>query len=142
MEGSTEDPKVKFSLILGRLEKCKNRLRSLSTENRLRDIDQIWEAYCEVEEGIALSNFVLRSFDSLGVRRRLTVTANDNPETMSEVELQKKLFFVEENISSSIDRFSIGNGTEAAELARRARDVLKSMLIAQARDQKKSRRIA
>ncbi len=135
-----EDPKAKFSLVLGRFEECKNRLRSLFTENRMRDIDQIWEAYCNVEEGIALSNFVLRSFDRLGVRRKLTVSAKDNPESMNEMDLRKKLSYVEQNLVSAIEGFSKGEEIEAAEFARRARDALKSMLIAQSREERKKNR--
>ncbi|MFI5420799.1 MAG: hypothetical protein ACHQ1H_07505, partial [Nitrososphaerales archaeon] len=104
MKYSDEDPKVKFSFVLGRLEKCKILVVSLISQNRLRDIDQIWEAYCNVEEGIALSNFALGSFDRIGVRRKLSVSVNDNPETMNETELRKKLSFVQENITESIEK--------------------------------------
>ena len=41
------------------------------------------------------------------------------------------------NITESIDKFAKGEGEEAAELARKARDVLKAMLIAKSRWEKK-----
>jgi hypothetical protein len=137
MKDLNEDPKVKFSLVLERLQKCKSLVLSIFAQNSLREIDQIWEAYCDVEEGIALSNFALGSFDRLGVRRKLSVSPKDNPETMNENELRKKLSFVEENVTASIDKFAKGEGDVAAELARKARDVLKAMLIAKSKWEKK-----
>ena len=106
----------------------------------MRDIDEIWEAYCDVEEGIALSNFALGAFDRLGKRRKLTVSLKDDPSRLPAGELRRKFSFVEQYVSSSIEEFSRGKGEDAVESARKARDVLKSMLIAHSSAEKRSRR--
>jgi hypothetical protein len=126
-----------FSIIIGRLEESRNRLRHLSEENNMRDIDEIWEAYCDVEEGIALSNFVLEAFDHAGKFRRLSVALKDDPDRIGNEDLRKKFSLIDANLTASLEKFSKGSGEDGAEFARRARDALKKMLIAHSKSDKK-----
>src|ERR1700730_14940663 len=122
------DSTGRFSLVAGRLRDCVNRVSMLLEQDRIRDIDEIWEAYCDVEEGIALSNFAIGAFDRLGKMRKLSVSLKDDPKRMQENELRKKFSFVIENIRASLEKFSRAQGEDGAEMALRAREVLKKML--------------
>jgi hypothetical protein len=142
MERAKKDPRERFALVLGRLRDCEDRIKNLLMEGKIRDIDEIWEAYCVVEEGIALSNFALGAFDRLGKRRKLTVSAKDDPLKMSEDDLRKKYSFVQDSLARSLEQFITGAGEAGAESARKARDVLKTMLIACSDTEKReSRRV-
>jgi len=140
MENDGRISNDRFSFTIGRLKESRNRLRRLSEENRFRDVDEIWEAYCDVEEAIAIANFVLGAFDSVGKIRKLTVTLKDDPTSMLEADLRKKFSSIEMNLVAAQERFSKGMGDEGTELARRARDDLKIMLIGHARSERNNLR--
>jgi hypothetical protein len=140
MHRAEKDQGNRFALVLGRLLDCETRIKKLLAVAQIRDFDEIWEAFCDVEEGIALSNFALGSFDRLGKRRKLTVSQKDDPDRMTDDELRKKFSLVQENLRTSLENFSRGTGEDGVELARRARDFLKIMLIAHSSAEKRSRR--
>ncbi|MDA4111832.1 MAG: hypothetical protein OK439_04795 [Thaumarchaeota archaeon] len=140
-EQDKESSTPKFSFTIRRLNESSSRLARLSDQNRIRDVEEIWEAYCDVEEAIAISNFKLGVFDRVGKTRKLTISFKDDPSKMPEQDLRKRFISIESNLSAAKENFEKGMGDEGAELARRARDDLKKMLIGHEKSNKSAKNV-
>ncbi|MGI0090623.1 MAG: hypothetical protein ACREBS_02840 [Nitrososphaerales archaeon] len=117
-----------------RLAKMKN------VEEFLRDLDEVWEAYCDIEQAIAISKFVFRSPAKLGKIRKLQISSKCDPLVIPADELRSKYEFADSNLVAAGEQLKEGNGEKGIELARRARDELKILLLSNRKSEKSTRR--
>ncbi len=54
----------------------------MKDNSNLRDIGEIWETYCDIEQSIEVSMFVFKLNDRLDKYRRLTVSSKNYPSTL------------------------------------------------------------
>lgn len=113
-----------ISFVNERIVRSRDRICVLNSHNRLRDKDEIWEAYYDLEEAILMSKVIFRGFDKPGKRRRLPKIAN-----LSDEEVRAKFKITEASLRSAERSLTKQAGDETIEFLRRARDQLKLMLL-------------
>ena len=118
-----------ISSVHERIKRSRNRVIFLTNENRLRDLNEIWEAYYDVEEAILISKIVFGGFDTPGKSRKLNVPRNFDFSKLNDSEIRAKFESVENNLSLAESKLEIKSGDETIEYLRRARDQLKIMLL-------------
>jgi hypothetical protein len=101
----------------------------MERDKKLRDMSEIWEVYCDVEQAIEVSKFLFGLHARLGNIRALSASVKNDPTTIPLNDLIAKFRFVDSALESAIKEYNIGNGEAAIELARRARDQLKNLLL-------------
>ncbi len=118
-----------ISLVYERIKRSQNRVISLNNENRLRDLNEIWEAYYDVEEAILISKIIFGGFDKPGKLRKLNVPPNFDFSKLTDREIRARFEFTGKNLSSAESKLGIRSGDETIEYLRKARDELKVMLL-------------
>ena len=112
------------SFVNDRIKSSRDRISVLNSPGRLRDRDEIWEAYYDLEEAILMSKIIFNGFDKLGKRRRLPKIAD-----LSDKEIRARFRVAEDNLNSAESNLSNLKGDETIESLRRARYQLKLMLV-------------
>jgi hypothetical protein len=133
-----------LAFVLANTGEAKRRISNMlvSGENSelSKKMDEIWETYCDIESAIAMSKLVFGANNKLGVTRKISVSGKFDPMIMSWGEFRAKLVEVDSNLSLARSRFQHGSAEDAIELARKARDELKIMLISHRRSENKRRK--
>jgi len=114
-----------ISFVYDRIQSATKSLGVLNSENRLHDLDGIWETYYDVEEAILVAKVTFRGFDRPGKIRKL-------PEfrSLSDPVVRAAFKIAQENLSLAQTKLLSRHGTETVECLRRARDQLKALLLA------------
>ncbi|MHB1867488.1 MAG: hypothetical protein ACYCPP_00910 [Nitrososphaerales archaeon] len=118
-----------MQFVLSSLEDARKRLAHFDTEEKLRNTSEIWEVYCDIEQGIEVSKFVFNLHERLGKIRPLKISTKNDPKSIPLEELRARYRFVNSAIASAADAYRRGSGEEAIEFARKARDELKILLL-------------
>jgi hypothetical protein len=129
MEKDSKSSSVGMEFVLSSLNDARTKLAKMRLEDKLRSPDEIWEAYCDIEQAIEVSKFVFGLHNRLGVARTLRVSAKNDPETIPLGELAEKYGVVDSSLVSACEAYKKGNAEFAIDLARRARDELKILLL-------------
>ncbi len=111
--------------MLERIRKAKERLAVLNSENRVRDPDEIWEAYYDVEEAILMAKVVFHGFDRPGKMRKLPAYTG-----LSDEDVRAKISSAEDSLSLAEASLAKRAAEETIERLRKARDQLKAILLA------------
>ena len=127
-----------ISHVRERITRSQDRIIHLVNANRLRDLDEIWEAYYDVEEAILLSKIIFGGFDKPGKTRKLNVPTNFDFLKLSESEIRAKFESVGKCLSVAEGKLAQGSEDDMIEFLRRARDELKVMLLSPNRTSKKA----
>lgn len=128
--------------VLDSFAAARKRLALMKTESRLREVDEIWETYCDIEQSIEVSKFIFKLHSSLGKRRKLVASSKNDPATLHLTTLARIYEKVDALVVSADIATREGRGENAIELARDARDQLKILLLGQAKsEQTKARRM-
>jgi hypothetical protein len=127
-----------ISSVNERIKRSRNRVVSLTDENRLGNLSEIWEAYYDVEEAILISKIVFGGFDKPGKSRKLKVPTDFDFSKLNDSEIRAEFESIENNLSLAESKLEIRSGEEMIEYLRRARDQLKIMLL---HPEKPSRRV-
>lgn len=101
-------------------------------------MNEIWEAYCDIEQAIQVSKYVFKIEDELGTRRKLVVSMKNDPLLISSGELSKRFKKATSNIDLALKAFAEERADDEIEFARRARDELKVMLSARKMSERKT----
>jgi hypothetical protein len=118
-----------ISSVHERIKKSQNRVIFLTNNNRLRDLNEIWEAYYDVEEAILISKIIFSGFDMTGKLRKLNVPLNFDFSKLTDSKIRAKLESIGKNLSLAESRLGTRSRDETIEYLRRARDELKVMLL-------------
>ena len=129
MEREAEQQSKGMQFVLSSLESALKRLSNLDTEEKIRNTNEIWETYCDIEQAIEVSKFVFNLHERLGKIRSLKVSTKNDPKSIPSVELRSRYRFVNSAVASATDAYKRGRGEEAIEFARKARDELKILLL-------------
>lgn len=130
-----DKPSQASEFVLSSLDTARKRIMELKTETQLRDINTIWETYCDIEQSIEVSKYLFKLHDRLGTYRRLTASAKNNPVTLPKQTLISIYESVDSSVVSAAKAVKDGRGLEAIELARHARDQLKVLLLGLAKSE-------
>lgn len=111
--------------VSGKIKTALNRLAVLnSSQSRLRDFDETWEAYYDLEEAILMAKIVFEAFDRPGRIRKLR-----SPSKLSDEEIRAALRTAEDNLLKAEQKLIDRAGDQTVEFLRRARDELKIILL-------------
>ena len=116
-------------VVLDWLDAAYKRIGNMRSESRFRDVDEIWETYCNVEMAIALSKFIVGTKMSSGRIRRVKISGSSDPSVIDYENLERAFALIESEILASKKKLQEGKGGESIELARKARDRLKMMIL-------------
>jgi hypothetical protein len=111
------------------LEEARKRLASMDSELKLRDTNEIWEAYCDVEQAIEASKFIFGLHDRLGKARALKVSSRNDPKLMPLSDLVARYKIADSALLSAENAYRHGGGEKGIDCARTARDELKALLL-------------
>jgi hypothetical protein len=123
-----------------RIRRSQDRISNLTKNNRLRDVDEIWEAYYDVEEAILISKIIFGGFDKPGKIRTLNIPTDFDFFKLSDSEIRAKFESVGKNLSLAELKLELSSGEETIESLRRARDEVKIMLLRPSKAPKKANR--
>ena len=129
MEREAEQQSKGMQFVLSSLESALKRLSNLDTEEKIRNTNEIWETYCDIEQAIEVSKFVFNLHERLGKIRSLKISTKNDPKSIPLEELRARYRFVNSAVASATDAYKRGRGEEAIEFARKARDELKILLL-------------
>ena len=121
--------------VLDSFAAARKRLALMKIESRLRDLDDIWEAYCDIEQSIEVSKFLFKLHNRLGRHRKLVASARNDPAVIPLTTLAKIYVKVDVFVASADKATREGRGGDAIEFARSARDQLKLLLLGQAKSE-------
>jgi hypothetical protein len=108
-----------------RILDARRRLNVLISKVHPRDLDEIWEAYYDLEEAILMTRVVFYGFDRPGRPRRLSVSAGKSDDEIRAMfqKAVESLVIAEKYLSKQM-------GEETIVALRKARDQLKALLLA------------
>ena len=120
-----------------RIEKCQERITVLNSENRLWDMNEIWEAYFDLEEAILMTKVIFDAFNKVGKLRKLPEFSE-----LSDQVVRAAFQTAEANLSKAENNLNQLSGEATIESLRKARDQLKALLAANAgiRSRKRTKR--
>jgi hypothetical protein len=128
-----------ITLVLSSLREASNTFSSMDSEEKLRDTSRIWEIYCDIEQAIEVSKFVFNLHFQLGKIRTLRVSLKNNPATIPIEGLSKIYRDVNSNIVTATRAYEAGDAESAIEFARKARDEIKILLLAERKTRRKKK---
>lgn len=123
------------NFVLDSLGSARKRIASMKNNSKLRDIDEIWETYCDIEQSIEVSKFAFKLHNRLGKHRRLAASSKNDPSTLTVDELTSLYADIDSLIVSAENAVREGRGEDAIDLSRSARDQLKMLLMGQAKSE-------
>lgn len=123
-----------MQFVLDSFAGARKRLATMKLESRLRDIDEIWEAYCDIEQSIEVLKFAFR-LNRLGKYRRLVASSKNDPTTLPLTTLARIYDRVDALITSADSAVKEARGEDAIEWSRSARDQLKVLLLGKAKSE-------
>jgi hypothetical protein len=131
--GSTADDKERaLEAVLEALERARKlgeeKLRGGELE--LRKVDGFFRMYSEVEFSIGLGKFLLEEKNSVGIFREISVSKKNDPQTMPLGRLRDRVKAIDSDLEYAEYSFETGSTRAALETARRARDELKMLVLA------------
>ncbi|MDG6995916.1 MAG: hypothetical protein JRN52_08335 [Nitrososphaerota archaeon] len=126
VENSQSD---EMKLVLGLLESACERIDDMHANSGLRDIARIWETYCDVEMAIGLAKHLGSPTITMGSYRRVKVSGKSDPSIAELKDLEKEFALIKSEVISSKTSLLEGRKSDSIELARKARDRLKAMLL-------------
>jgi hypothetical protein len=128
-----------ISSVRERIKRSRNRVILQVNDGRLRDLDEIWESYYDVEEAILIAKIIFGGFDKPGKTRELNVPANFDFSKLSDSKIRAMFESIGKNLSLAENKIENRSGDETIEHLRIARDELKMMLLSPEKSSKKSR---
>ena len=116
------------SFVGERIKRARGRLAVLTSTGRKRDMREVWEAYFDLEEAILMARIIFGGFDRPGKIRKLP-----EREKFSDEEIRASFMSAENSLSLAENNLANRRGDETVETLRKSRDLLKIMLLADAR---------
>ncbi|MDG6922349.1 MAG: hypothetical protein JRN67_03530 [Nitrososphaerota archaeon] len=118
-----------YEFLISSLNGARRRLADLEHTDGISSANEIWETYCDIEQAIEVSKYIFGLDDRLGNPRSLRASQKNNPALLPRDDLIQSYRIADAAISSAIQRFQRGNGEDGIECSRKARDVLKTLLV-------------
>jgi hypothetical protein len=125
----TEPHSKGLAFVVASFLEARKRLSLMNTEDAMRDENEIWEVYCDIEQGVQVSKYVFGVQDGLGVIRKITASARNDPSKIPLGELSRRYKIVDSHLAEALEALRNGMGEEEIEIARKARDELKRLLL-------------
>jgi hypothetical protein len=131
MSGEKERIEKGISYIQERMKNCEDRLSVLTSDEHIGNMDEVWEAYYDLEEAILIANMAFDGFNRIGKLRKIPEITG-----LSEIVIRATFNKSLENIGKAREMLSKHQGKETIEYLRLARDPLKGLLLAVERKRK------
>ncbi|MDG7000835.1 MAG: hypothetical protein JRN15_17210 [Nitrososphaerota archaeon] len=118
-----------MKLVLELLDSACKRIDDMHANFGLRNIERIWETYCDVEMAIGLAKYLDSPAITTGSYRRVKVSGKSDPAIAEHKDLEKEFALIKSQVISSKKSLLEGKKSDSIELARKARDRLKAMFL-------------
>ena len=109
-----------------------NLLVNAIEEDKMRDVDLIWNAYVNVELSIGIMKFIVGS-PRVGKKRKLVASKKNDVLLLPAEQLKAKIELINHELEECEHEFAVGSTEHGLTIARKARDELKLLLLGSGR---------